>query len=300
MTNTWKITRTSVLTLLFLMVLTATSAQDKDKPAYRLFTKNGKQISYGKMLDELQKADVVLFGEQHNDPIAHWLQLEVAKDLYQENPKRLVLGTEMFEADVQLVLNEYLAGLVPEGNFEQESRPWPNYKTDYKPILQFAKEKRIPVIATNVPRRYAAMVSGGGVHALEGLSADAKAYIAPLPVTVDMDLPGYKRMLSMFGRNIHGNTKSENIVQAQALKDATMAHFIGEQVEQGRQLLHFNGAYHSDNFEGIGWYLKQEKPEAKVRTITTVLQEDLDKLLEDNKEKADFILVVPKSMTRTF
>ncbi|WP_239022945.1 ChaN family lipoprotein [Pontibacter mangrovi] len=275
-------------------------AQKKDKPAYQLFTAEGKSIKYGKMLKELQEAEVILFGEQHNDPIAHWLQLEVAKDLHEDNPQNFAIGAEMFEADVQLVLNEYLAGQVPENNFEQESRPWPNYATDYKPVVRLAREQKIPFIATNVPRRYAAMVSGGGLEVLNGVSAEAKRYIAPLPVTVDMELPGYKGMMAMFGNSMHGNTKSMNIVQAQALKDATMAHFILGQVQQGRQVLHLNGAYHSDNFEGIGWYLKQLRPKVKTRTITTVLQSELEDLSEENKNKADFILVVPESMTRTY
>lgn len=289
-----------LLILLLLMVTAVTSAQNKDKPAYRLFTKEGKSTSYSKMLQELKKADVVLFGEQHNDPIAHWLQLELAKDLHQVHPQNFAIGVEMFEADVQLVLNEYLANQTPEANFEQESRPWPNYKTDYRPVLRYAREEGIPVIATNAPRRYAAMVSAGSLSALGGISEEARKYIAPLPIQVDMNLPGYQRMLGMFGSSTHGNTKSENIVQAQALKDATMAHFILQQVKQGKKLLHINGAYHSDNFEGIGWYLKQGQPQLKTATITTVLQEDLAKLSEENREKADFIIVVPSSMTRTF
>ncbi|MDX5421187.1 MAG: ChaN family lipoprotein [Hymenobacteraceae bacterium] len=282
------------------MVTFTASAQKQDKPAYRLFTKEGKSITYRKMLDELQKADVVLFGEQHNDPIAHWLQLEVAKDLHQAHKQSFVLGAEMFEADVQLVLDEYLAGQAPENNFEQEARPWLNYKTDYKPLVRYAREEGVPFIATNVPRRYAAMVSGGGLEALDNVSADAKRFIAPLPIQVEMSLPGYNNMLAMFGNSTHGNAKSMNIVKAQALKDATMAHFILQQVNKGRKMLHFNGAYHSDNFEGIGWYLKQGQPQIKTLTITNVLQEDLDKVTEENQAKADFILVVPASMTRTY
>ncbi|MBD1396778.1 ChaN family lipoprotein [Pontibacter sp. JH31] len=289
-----------LIAYLILLMGIVTMAQKNDKPAYQLFNNKGKQVKYGKMLVELQKADVVLFGEQHNDPIAHWLQLEVAKDLHKAHQQHFAIGAEMFEADVQLVLNEFLSGQVAENNFEQESRPWNNYKTDYRPVVRFAKEVSIPFIATNVPRRYASMVSGGGLKALEHVSEDARRYIAPLPLQVDMDLPGYKNMLAMFGNSTHGNTKSQHIVQAQALKDATMAHFILQQVNSGKKMLHLNGAYHSDNYEGIGWYLKQGNPQLKTLTITTVLQEDLDKLTEENKLKADFILVVPASMTRTY
>lgn len=286
--------------LCLIMISTLVVAQEKDKPAYKLFTKAGKSIGYGKMLQELQKADVVLFGEQHNDPIAHWLQLEVSRDLHKAHQQQFIIGAEMFEADVQLVLDEYLAGQVAETNFEQESRPWNNYKTDYKPIVRFAKEAKVPFVATNVPRRYAAMVSAGGLKALESTSADAKRYIVPLPIEVDMSLPGYKNMLSMFGSNTHGTTKAENVVQAQALKDATMAHFIQEQLNRQKKVLHLNGAYHSDNFEGIGWYLQKKNPKAKITTITTILQEDLEKLSDEHKNKADFILVVPAGMTRTY
>jgi uncharacterized iron-regulated protein len=272
----------------------------QDKPAYRLFTKDGKEVSYTKMLTELQKADVVLFGEQHNDPIAHWLQFEVAKDLHKIHGKSFAIGAEMFEADIQLLINEYLAGYIAENNFEQEVRPWTNYKTDYRPIVRFAKSEAIPFIATNVPRRYAAMVSNGSLSSLTNLSDDAKKYMAPLPITVDMNLPGYKNMLAMFGNNTHGNTKNENIVQAQVLKDATMAYFTKEHLKGGKKVLHLNGAYHSDNFEGIGWHLMQGVEKPKIVTITTVLQPDLKKLTEENRNKADFILLVPVSMTRTY
>ncbi|MBJ6119324.1 ChaN family lipoprotein [Pontibacter sp. BT310] len=286
--------------LFCLCILLTITAMAQDKPAYKLFTKAGKDVKYSRMLDELQKADVVLFGEQHNDPIAHWLQLEIAKDLHKAHQQKFAIGAEMFETDVQLVLDEYLNGQIAENNFEQESRPWPNYKTDYKPVVRFAKDAGIPFVATNVPRRYAAIVASGGLTALDNLTPEAKTYIAPLPIVVEMDLPGYKNMLSMFGSNTHGNTKAQSIVQAQALKDATMAYVILNQVVKGNKVLHLNGSYHSDNYEGIGWYLKQKQPNLKVATITTVTQEDLEKLTDENKNKADFILVVPATMTKNY
>ena len=289
---------TTLFILLFFMVATVVNAQDK--PAYKLFTKDGKAVRYSRMLHELEKADVVLFGEQHNDPIAHWLQLEITKDLHKAHQQKFVIGAEMFETDVQLVIDEFLSGQVAENNLEQESRPWTNYKTDYKPIVRFAKDSGIPFVATNVPRRYAAIVASGSLKALDNLTPEAKKYIAPLPIVVDMNLPGYKNMLAMFGSSTHGNTKADNIVQAQALKDATMAHVILNQINKGNKLLHLNGAYHSDNYEGIGWYLKQKQPVLKVSTITTVTQEDLETLTDENKHKGDFIVVVPATMTRTY
>ena len=142
------------------------------------------------------------------------------------------------------------------------------------------------------------MVAGGGLAALEKTAPEARIFIAPLPIAADMELPGYKKMLGMFGSG-HGSSKSENIVHAQMLKDATMAHFISENLKDGKKLLHLNGSYHSDNFEGIVWYLKQKNPNLKVVTISTVSQANLEKLEKDFTGRADYIIAVPANMTKT-
>jgi uncharacterized iron-regulated protein len=121
-----------------------------DRPAYRLFTAQGQAADYDQMLTQLAQADVVLFGEQHNDPMAHWLELQVAKDLQRlKGPGKLVLGMEMFERDVQPLVAQYAAGTLPDTAFERQSRPWPNYPTDYRPLLQFARQEKIAIVATN-------------------------------------------------------------------------------------------------------------------------------------------------------
>ena len=93
---------------------------------------------------------------------------------------------------------------------------------------------------------------------------------------------------------------SSNLPKAQAIKDATMAHFILRYWSPGKVFLHYNGAYHSDNHEGIVWYIQQQLEDLKIMTITTVLQEDTDSLEEASMGKADFVIVIPSSMTRTF
>lgn len=272
----------------------------KDKPTYQLFSAEGKDLDYDKVLKELVKADVVLFGEQHNDSIGHALQFQLTKDLFKAHQQNLILGAEMFETDVQLVLNEYLAGQIPEKNFEAESRPWGNYGSDYKPLVNFAKENKLQFIATNVPRRYAAAVANYGVENLLKFSPEAQKLMPPLPYKVDYELPGYKNMITMFGGTHNDNGKGNKMVAAQALKDATMAHFILKNLQPGHKMLHFNGSYHSDNFEGIYWYLKQQKPDLKILTISTVSQESLKKLTKENMQKADFILVVPENAKKSY
>ena len=126
-----------ILILLFSLTFHLASAQDK--PAYILFNSEGKEVRYEKMIKELEKAEVVFFGEQHNDPISHWMELQVMKSLY-EKDNRLTLAMEMFESDDQLVLNEYLRGTIEERHLLSETKVWDNYKTDYKPLVEFAKD----------------------------------------------------------------------------------------------------------------------------------------------------------------
>jgi uncharacterized iron-regulated protein len=283
-----------IILLVLFFVFTAFKTQ---KPAYLLFNEKGKKVKYDKMLDQLKDADIVLFGELHNNSIAHWLQLELTKDLYELKDSNLVLGAEMFESDNQLILDEYFSGLISQTRFEAEVRLWNNYKTDYKPLVEFARENNLRFVATNVPRRYASLVNSKGFEGLNELSDEAKAFIPPLPVLYDPELPAYKSMMSMEGMGAHVN---ENFPKAQAIKDASMAHFILTNWSPEKLLIHYHGAYHSDNFESIYWYLKQHNPELNILTITTVSQEDISELTEKNTGKAHFTICVDEDMTTTY
>lgn len=283
--------------VILLMLFFVFSGFKTKKPAYLLFNANGKKVKYEKVLEEIKDADIVLFGELHNNAIAHWLQLELTKDLFKQKDTNLVLGAEMFESDNQLIVDEYFRGLISQGRFEAEARLWNNYKTDYKPLVEFARKNNLRFVATNIPRRYASLVNSKGFEGLDELSDEAKAFLPPLPVLYDPELPAYKSMLNMEGMGGHVN---ENFPKAQAIKDATMAHFILKNWSPGILLLHYHGAYHSDNFESIYWYLKQHNPALNVVTISTVSQEDISELTEENSGKADFIICVDEDMTNTY
>ncbi len=210
------------LLILFIMFFGLFSnAQNPE--AFKLYNGKGKEIKFSKMIDDLSEADVVLFGELHNNSLNHWLELQVAKALF-DKKKTIQLGAEMFEADDQIVINEYFEGLYKETNFEKELKLWNNYKTDYKPLLDFAKNNKLDFIATNIPRRYASMVPKEGFEGLEKLGDEAKKYMAPMPVQFDTLVPNYKEMLEMDMGHVIGN--KVNFAKAQAIKDATMAHFI--------------------------------------------------------------------------
>lgn len=265
----------------------------QQKPAYVLYSAKGKKIAYGKMIRSLQNKDIVLFGEYHNNPIAHWLELEVTISLKQV--RDMVMGAEMFEQDNQQALDLYLQGKISAKGLDSMARLWKNYPTDYSPLVNFAKENQLSFAADNIPRRYASLVAKGGFEALDTLSPIEKSWIAPLPIAYDPELPGYKKMLEMMGGH-----SGANLPKAQAIKDATMAHFILQYFKPGSLFIHFNGSYHSDNHEGIIWYLKQKQPGLKIATITTVSQKEIGSLDAENKGKADFIICVDERMTNTY
>lgn len=280
-----------MVTISLLLATLALIAQQK--PAYILYKANGKKVSYKKMIRLLAEKDIVLFGEFHNNPISHWLELAVSKDLSEK--KALVFGAEMFEADNQQALNDFLSGKLSAKGLDSSARLWSNYKTDYAPLVLFAKEKKAPFVATNIPRKYASLVSKKGFEALDTIPEAAKAWMAPLPMDYDSTLPGYVNMVKMMGG--HGGS---NMPKAQASKDATMAYFILQNIRAGTLFIHFNGAYHSENYDGINWYLKKKRPDLTIGTITTVSQKDIRKLLDENKNKADYIICVDEDMTGTY
>ncbi len=279
-----------IFTIIALSFVLTVNAQNK--LPYKIFTADGTETSYSEMLKEIEKTDVLLFGEYHDNSLVHWLQLKTVQDIVKV--RKVVLGAEMIEADNQLQLNRYLSGEIDQKAFDTLARLWPNHKTDYKPLVDFAKDNKLNFIATNVPRRYASLVYKGGFEKLEVLSDEEKLWIAPLPVAYDKNLPGYKKMFDEMGD--HGG---ENLPKAQALKDATMAHFILKNSNQNSLFIHFNGTYHSDFYDGIYWYLKSEKPKMKILTIATVTAPESELAIEDRK-KADFIIVVDQDMTKTY
>lgn len=293
-----KFSRSRLNTILFIIssLICNVMATAQEKPAYRIFSSEGKEVKYGNMVRELARAEVVFFGELHNNPIAHWLELEIANSLYESN-SNLVLALEMFEADDQIVLNEFVNGTIEENHLMSEAKVWDNYKTDYKPLVDFAKAKKLKVVASNIPRRYANLVYKRGLTALDSVSPEAHSWIAPLPIQVDLEQRGYKNMISQMKG--HGGSP-ENLAMSQAVKDATMAHFILKNSTPGNVIFHVNGAYHSQDGEGIIWYIKRSRPETRIAAIHVAEQNEIDKLDKDNFAKADFIVCVPENMTKTF
>ena len=336
----------------------------KDIQAYQIYTSKGKKITYAKYIEMLgssieeqgekigHPSTIILFGEFHDNPITHWLQLQTTQDIYTELKEELdeipagdkmnrdglkvplALGAEMFETDQQLALNEYLnptdtsekteTVVTPMGammggdpsydKLKKAVKLWPNFKTDYKPLVDFAKENKLPFIATNIPRKYANLVYRGGLSALDTLPDDKKTLFPPMPMPYDSTLNCYAEIFRATGG--HGG---QNLPMSQAIKDATMAWniiyncpSIPANYEGGGVFIHYNGSYHSDNHESIEWYLKEYErgffstslypytpTPTKIITISTRTQNNVTALEKENLGIADFIIVTPENMTRT-
>jgi len=271
-----------------------------DLPAYRLYNQAGVPVTYDDLLPMAQTADVVLFGELHDDPLVHWLQRRLLTDLYAARGNGLRFGLEMLETDAQLALDEFLADTIRQKDLTAAVSVWPNHDGDYQPLLDFCKAHHIPVAASNVPRRYAALVARSGLAALEELSPAAKALLPPLPISVDLNLPGYQGIMKMVAPGTqHGGMTGENMALAQALKDATMAQSILKLWSPGACVLHLNGTYHSNGREGIVWYLLKAKPDLRVLTIASTRSDDPSLPPGEDAGQGDFVLVTPETIART-
>ena len=284
-----------------LLISAISSTRGQSKPAYQLFSSNGEIAEYEDMIEKLSKSDMVFFGEYHNNPISHWMQLQMSKSFYEIKGEKLYFGAEMFEAGNQLVLDEYLAGFYSEEKMIPEiTQMWNNYKTDYKPLLDFAQENNLRFIATNIPRRYASMIYKKGMDVLKELSPEALELISPdLEKYFDPTVKAYAEMAEMMGGHVPENML--NIQAAQAAKDATMAHFSLENFNEGDFLFHIEGSYHSNYDQGIIWWINQIKPTISMKSITTVYQSEWTEMTAEEKSSiADYIIVVADNMTKTY
>lgn len=298
----------SVIALLCALFSTLSWAQTKE--AYVLYNAQGERVEYGDMLKDLAGQDVVFFGEIHTCPIAHWMEVELTRDLYAVHKDRFMLGAEMFERDDQVLLNEYLGGLIDKRNFSLETKLWDNYDTDYAPLVEIAKANHIPFVATNVARRYANMVSKGGLEALDKVSEEGKQFMAPLPFNYKPNkyvqaffanmMKSMPMMKGMPGKKYDGmaSHKEDYLCKSQALKDVTMAYSIAQRLGY-HKMLHFNGSFHSTRHDGIIPYLNDFKPGLKIGTVEVVRQPDVTRLDPESIGAADYILCVPASMTST-
>ena len=258
-----------------------------------------KDVNLAEMAENFVDYDVVFFGEFHDQDVLHELEYEMLQQLYAIHGDKLVLSLEMFEADNQFVLNEYLAGRITEEEFLAKSRPWPRYKTDYRQLVEFAKAHKLPVLASNIPRFLAAkLVKEGTLAAVAELD---KQY---LPVRTYAPAGKYKEKFAAYMTK--GQTpmripqeRIDQVFAAQCIKDDKMAEsiFYYWQDNQDKVIFHINGCFHSDGHLGTVEKLEALNPALKVGVITPKDMPESKNYMEtyaDDKKDGEYIIYFPR------
>ncbi len=252
---------------------------------------DGAEVPMDSLVRALATADVVVFGEEHDDLAGHQAQLALLVGLFRQAPTGVTLSMEMFETNAQQALDEYLAGLIPERDFLRDANPWSTYAEHYRPLVEFAKQHRVPVVAANAPARYVSMVNRRGRASLDSLSAVAKAWLPPLPYDTLGGRYREKFYALMGGTDNH---MSPNLYHAQNLWDATMASRIAMALQgpEGRKVLHLCGRFHSDEYLGTVAQLRRLDPALRIVTISSFPADRTEEGVAI-ESLADYVIVTP-------
>ena len=289
-----------ILLIFYCASMSQTTAAD---PNFRVFDAKGKLSSIPELVTSLNGVDVVFLGEQHDDSVGHAMEFEIFKQVIAdyESHRKIALSMEMFERDVQIVVDEYLSSQITEAQFLASSRPWGNYKTDYRPLLELAKDKKLSVIAANAPRRYVNVVSRNGRDALNGLSKEAKAWLAPLPYGEPSEAYA-KKFRALMGTSPEAQMGIGKILASQSLWDATMANSIVKYLKKNNRALivHLNGSFHTESRLGTVEHLLRYRPKTKVLVVTIRYEDDFksfDKL--NDTDLGDYVILTNAKQPRS-
>lgn len=305
-----------ILALILSLPLIA-EAQDKlTEKNYRVYSvKLNKEVALKDIAADMANYDVLFFGEEHNDSVTHYLERAMLEQMYAQFGTNLALSMEMFERDVQPVMDEYLKGAIKEKYFQKDARVWSNYR-DYKPMVEFAKEKGLDVICANAAARYTNLAGRKGQKALEALPEASKNNFAPLPY--DTAEGGYYEKLTGLSLHATGPTDTSkaksapmmnmggfNLVMAQSLWDATMAYSIyeyrKEKDNKKKKVMQVNGKFHSDEGFAAATQLLHYSPKTKRLIISTASDEDFPNIKwEDYKKQGDYVIITDPKVPRTY
>lgn len=274
----------------------------------RVFETRRKAFSdFESMLADIARADVIVVGEQHDDPNTHSLEAAILQGLMRRRVP-VVVSLEMFERDVQPVLDAYLTGKMSEEEFLAKSRPWPRYASDYRGLVEMAKAHRWPVLAANVPRRFAADVSKQGLRALDALSPADRAHVArdlQCPTDAYFDrfvaaISGHPAPESEKATEEEKRAANERMYHSQCVKDETMAESIAaafdSQTGRPATIVHYTGAFHSDFGAGTVDRVRRRLPGRRVALVSILAEEDLDTLAPEGEDlkRADYLVYTVK------
>jgi len=310
--------RSLFIPLLFLLPLTAFS-QLSDKN-YRVYaTGKGKEINLTDIVKEMKNYDVLFFGEEHNDSVTHYVQSVIFELLFETYGDKTALSLEMFDRDVQFIMDEYLEGMISEKHFIKDSRAWKNYR-DYKPMVEFAKSQKLDVVCANAPTRYTNLAGRKGQDALANVPAVSKNYFAPLPYDTASGayyekLAGLSHAAPPPATAVNDTSLKSapvvpvmamgnfNMIMAQSLWDATMAYSIAEYLKnnKGKKIMQVNGRFHSDEGFAAVTQLKKYLPGVRILIISSASDESFP-VIDWSKytSQGDFIIITDPAVPDTY
>ncbi|MEW6468769.1 MAG: ChaN family lipoprotein [Bacteroidota bacterium] len=303
---------------LSLVALSLCSFAQLSEKNYKVYsTKLQKEVTLNDITEDMKNYDVLFFGEEHNDSVTHYLEKTLFELLYAKYSNTITLSLEMFDRDVQGVMDEYLSGVIREKDFKKDARVWSNYR-DYRPMIEFAKEKKLHVICANSPSRYTNLAGRKGLKALMGLPEGSKKYFAPLPYDTASG-EYYKKLMEMSGHMPVTAKKdslkkdsvpkmppmmgSFNLIMAQSLWDATMAYSISEYLKthKDKKVMQVNGKFHSDQGFAIVTQLKKYSPKTRVLIISTATDDSFPNIdWSKYKANGDYVIITDPQVPRTF
>ncbi|MDQ3171292.1 MAG: ChaN family lipoprotein [Acidobacteriota bacterium] len=288
--------------MLFSLLLAGTLAVTQSYVPERVFnTKTGAWTDFEAMAADLASADAVFVGEQHTDPNTHLLERALLEAVARRRSD-IAVSLEMFERDTQTSLDAYLAGTMDEASFLAASRPWPRYQTDYRPLVELARERKWPVIAANVPRPLASGVAKGGLGSLDALPPEQTPWIA-----ADIQCPKdayFARFSQTMGGHPAGDGPDavakqaamvERYYYSQCLKDEVMGESVARVAKgagEGPLVVHYNGAFHSDFALGAAERARRRLPGSRVAVVSMLPVASLDGLepSADDRTRADYLV----------
>lgn len=271
-----------------------------------------KEVTPKDIAMSMDQFDILFVGEEHNDSVCHYFQKIMLESLYERYQKNLVLSMEMFDRDVQDVMDEYLQGFIKEKVFVKDARAWNNY-SDYKPMIEMAKAKGFDVVCANAPRRYTNLVGREGMNALRRLPEASKKNFAPVPYDTAKGAY-YNKLMGL--TNHSGKTTDTakpaaipmgmggfNLVLAQSLWDATMAYSMVMYKKKfpAKKMMMVNGRFHSESSLGIVQQISNYQPKLNSLIVTVLPDESFNDIDWDKfKYLGDYIVVTNPEIPKTY
>jgi uncharacterized iron-regulated protein len=279
---------------------------------YKIYSvKLGKEVTLNEIIEDMANADVLFFGEEHNDSVTHYLEQKTYELMYRKFGAKTTLSMEMFTRDVQAVMDEYLQGGIREKHFQKDARVWSNYK-DYRPMVEFAKTNKLPIVCANAAGRYSNLAGRKGQKALMELPTASKKFFAPLPYDTASGAY-YNKLMGLSGHSTTPDTEKKimpvmsmggfSLVTAQSLWDATMAYSIAEHLKQnkGQKVMQVNGRFHSDEGFAAVTQLKKYRPKAVALVVSCGSDPAFPNI--DWKQYAsmgDYIIITDPAVPKTY